>query len=133
MQLDELKARRCRKEKIIMVKSTKSRCCKNRCSKVKGFPAGGLFDIAVYTFSRPHRVAIYILRTTPTTSRSWYCLLVSKDKKLKIEKDSRRSQNFLKLTLTHRQSWIDPPPPCFSFWRISLISAFSLFISRYFG
>jgi hypothetical protein len=37
----------------------------------------------------------------PTPSRSWYCLLASKDKKLlKIEKDSRMSQklpkNFLK-------------------------------------
>jgi hypothetical protein len=75
--------------------SPKSRCCKGRCCKVdeikvKGLPGGGLFDIGVYTFSG--RVAIYVVRTNPTPSRSQHCLLVSKDKKLlKIEKDSRRS------------------------------------------
>jgi hypothetical protein len=31
---------------------------------VKGLPEGSLFDIGVYTFSRPLRVAIYVLRTT---------------------------------------------------------------------
>jgi hypothetical protein len=56
MQPDELKARRCRKEKIAMAKSPKSRCCKGRCCKidavkVKGLPGGGLFDIGVYRFS----------------------------------------------------------------------------------
>jgi hypothetical protein len=42
-----------------MLKLSKIRCC-----KVKGFPGGGLLDIVVYKFSRPRRVAIYILRTT---------------------------------------------------------------------
>jgi hypothetical protein len=50
MQLDELESRCCRKEKISMAKSPKSRCCKSRCSKVKGLPEGDLFDIGVYTF-----------------------------------------------------------------------------------
>jgi hypothetical protein len=60
MQPDELKGRRCREEaKNTMAKSPKSRCC-----KVKGLPGGGLFDIVVYPFFRPHRVAIYVLRTT---------------------------------------------------------------------
>jgi hypothetical protein len=85
MQLDELEAQCCRKGKSGMAKSPKSRCCKDRCCKVdavkvKGFPGGGLFDIGVYTFSRPHRVAIYVLGTNPTPSRSRHCLLVSKDK-----------------------------------------------------
>jgi hypothetical protein len=65
MQPDELEARRCRKEKIAMAKSLKSRCCKDRCSKVdavkvNSLPGGGLFDIGVYTFSQPRRVAIYV-------------------------------------------------------------------------
>jgi hypothetical protein len=68
-----------------MVKSPKSRCRKGRCCKVdavkvKGLPGGSLFDIGVYTFSRPHRVAIYVLGTIPTPSRLRYCLLASKDK-----------------------------------------------------
>ena len=55
MQPDEPEARRCRKEKIAMAKSPKSRCCKGRCCKVdavkvKGLPGGGLFDIGVYRF-----------------------------------------------------------------------------------
>jgi hypothetical protein len=54
MQPDELKAQRCRKEKIAMAKSPKSRWCKGRCCKVdavkvNGLPGGGLFDIGVYT------------------------------------------------------------------------------------
>jgi hypothetical protein len=98
MQLDELEARHCRKKiKNTTAKSPISRCCKGRCCKVdavkvKGLPGGGLFDIGVYTFSRPRKVVIYILGTTPTPSPLQYCLLVSKDKKLpKIEKDSHRS------------------------------------------
>jgi hypothetical protein len=73
MQPDELEARRCRKEKNAMAKSPKSGCCKGRCCKVdavkvKGLPGGGLFDIGVYTFSRPRRVAIYVMGTNPTPS-----------------------------------------------------------------
>jgi hypothetical protein len=51
MQPDELKARRCRKEKIAMAKSPKSRCCKIDAVKVKGLSGGGLFDIGVHRFS----------------------------------------------------------------------------------
>jgi hypothetical protein len=94
-----------------MAKSPKSRCCKGRCCKVdavkvKGLPGGGLFDIGVYTFFRPRMVAIYVLGTNPTPSRSRQCLLASKDKKLlKIEKDYRRSLRPSKTDLlTHRQS-----------------------------
>jgi hypothetical protein len=78
MQPDELEAWRCRKEKIAMAKSPKSRCCK--VDAVKGLPGGGLFDIGVYTFFRPCRVVIYVLRTNPTPSRLRHCLLVPKDK-----------------------------------------------------
>jgi hypothetical protein len=68
-----------------MAKSPKSRCRKGRCCKVgavkvKGLPGGGLFDIGVYTFSRPRRVAIYVLGTNPTPSRLPHRLLESKDK-----------------------------------------------------
>jgi hypothetical protein len=75
MQPDELEARRCRKGKNAMAKLPKSRCCKGRCCKVdavkvKGLPGGGLFGIGVYTFSRPRRVAIYVLGTTPTSNIS---------------------------------------------------------------
>jgi hypothetical protein len=85
MQPDELEAQRCREEKNVMAKSSKSRCCIGRCCKVdavkvKGLPGGGLFDIGVYTFPRPRRVAIYVLGTNLTPSRSRHCLLVSKDK-----------------------------------------------------
>ena len=57
------------KRKNAMAKSPKSRCCKGRCCKVdavkvKGLPGGGLFDIGVYTFSRPRRITIYVPRTT---------------------------------------------------------------------
>jgi hypothetical protein len=51
MQHDELEAQHCRKEKIAMAKSPKSRCYESRCCKVNGFPGGGLFDIGVYNFS----------------------------------------------------------------------------------
>jgi hypothetical protein len=64
MQPDELKARHGRKEKNAMVKSPKSRCYKVDAVKVKGLLGGGLFDIGVYTFSRPRRVAIYVLGQT---------------------------------------------------------------------
>jgi hypothetical protein len=53
MQPNELETQLCRKEKIAMVKSPKSRCCKGRCCKVdavKGLPGGGLFNICVYRF-----------------------------------------------------------------------------------
>jgi hypothetical protein len=63
-----------------MVKSPKSRYCKVDVVKVKGLPGGGLFDIGVYTFSRPRRVAIYVVGTNPTPSQLRYCLLASKDK-----------------------------------------------------
>jgi hypothetical protein len=97
MQPDKLEAQRCRKKKIAMVKSPKSRCCKGRfCKvdaiKVKGLPGGGLFDIGVYTFFRPHRVAIYIPGTTRLLDDYGTIYLYLKTKKLlKIEKDSRRS------------------------------------------
>jgi hypothetical protein len=99
-----------------MVKSPKRRCCKVDALKVKGLSRGGLFDIGVQIF-RPRRVPIYVLRTNPTPSRLWHCLLASKDKKLlKIEKDSRKSlKPSKKQLLTRCQSWIDPPPPCFPF------------------
>jgi hypothetical protein len=75
-----------------MAKSSKSRCCKVDAVKVKGLPRGGLFDIGVYIFFRPRKVAIYVLGTNPTPNRLRHYLLVSKDKKLlNIEKDSRRS------------------------------------------
>jgi hypothetical protein len=85
MQLDKFEARRCRKTKNAMAKSPKSRCCKGRCCKVdavkvKGLPGGVLFDIGVYTFPRPRRVAIYVLGTNLTPKRLGHCLLVSKDK-----------------------------------------------------
>jgi hypothetical protein len=56
MQPDELEACCCRKRKIAMAKSLKSRCCKGRCCKVdavkvKGLPGGGLSNISVYRFS----------------------------------------------------------------------------------
>jgi hypothetical protein len=51
MQPGQLEARHCRKEKIKMAKSPKSRCYKGRCTKVKGLPRGGFFDIGVYRFS----------------------------------------------------------------------------------
>jgi hypothetical protein len=80
MQPDELEARRCRKDKNVMAKSSKSRCCKVDEVKVKGLPGGGLFDIGVYTFPQPRKAAIYVLGTNLTPSRSRHCLLVSKDK-----------------------------------------------------
>jgi hypothetical protein len=73
MQPDELEERHCRKEKNAMEKSQKSRCCKVDAVKVKVLPGGGLLD-------RPRRVAIYVLGTNPTPSRSRPCLLASKDK-----------------------------------------------------
>jgi hypothetical protein len=76
MQPDELEARRCRKEEKMQWRSHR----KVDAIKVKGLPGGGLFDIGVYTFSRPRRVAIYVLGTNPTPSRSRCYLLVSKDK-----------------------------------------------------
>jgi hypothetical protein len=56
MQCDELEAQHCRKVKIAIAKSPKSRCCKGGCCKVdavkvKGLPGRGLFDIGVYRFS----------------------------------------------------------------------------------
>jgi hypothetical protein len=83
-----------------MAMSLKSRCCKGRCCKVdvvkiKGLPGGGLFDIGVYTFFRPRRAAIYVLRTNPTPRRSRHCLLVSKDKTTKNRKGlSQESKTF---------------------------------------
>jgi hypothetical protein len=69
-----------------MVKSPKSRCCRSRCCKVdavkvKGLPKDGLFDIGVYTFSQPRRVAIYVPGTNLTPNRLQSYLLISKDKK----------------------------------------------------
>jgi hypothetical protein len=57
-----------------------------------------LFDIGVYTFSRPRRVAIYILRTNRLLAdHGTVYLYLKKDKiLLKIEKDSRRSQKLSK-------------------------------------
>jgi hypothetical protein len=55
-------------KKNAMAKSLKSRCCKVDAVKVKGLPEGSLFDIGVYTFSRPCRVAIYVIGTNPTPS-----------------------------------------------------------------
>jgi hypothetical protein len=63
-----------------MAKSPKSRYCKVDAVKVKGLPRGGLFDIGVYRFFRPRRVAIYVLRTNLTPSRLQHCLLASNDK-----------------------------------------------------
>jgi hypothetical protein len=85
MPPDELEARCCRKKKIALVKSSKSRCCNGRCCKVdavkvKALHEGSLFDIGVYRFSQPRRVAIYVLRRNPNPSRSQHCLLTSKDK-----------------------------------------------------
>jgi hypothetical protein len=51
-----------------MAKSLKSRCCKVDAIKVKGLPGGGLFDVGVYRFSRPRRVAIYVMRPNLTPS-----------------------------------------------------------------
>jgi hypothetical protein len=75
-------------KKIAMEKSSKSRCSKDRCCKVdavkvKGLPGGGLFDIGVYKFFRPRRVAIYVLRTNLTPNQLQLYLLASKEKRLK--------------------------------------------------
>jgi hypothetical protein len=74
MQLDELEARKCRKEKIAMANLPKSRCCKGRCCKgrcckvdavkVKDLPGGGLFDIGVYRFS-DHAESLFMSRGQP--------------------------------------------------------------------
>jgi hypothetical protein len=83
-----------------MAKSPKSRCCKGRCYKVdavnvKGLPGGRLFDIGVYTFFRPHRVAIHVLGTNPTPSRSRHVYLYLKTKTTKNKKGlSQESKTF---------------------------------------
>jgi hypothetical protein len=94
MQPNELEARCCRKEKNAMAKSLKSRCCKGRCCKadavkVNGLLGGCLFDIGVYPFSRPRRVAIYILGQTRLLADHGTVYLHLKTKTTKIEKDSR--------------------------------------------
>ena len=92
MQPDEPEVRRCRKEKNAMAKSPKSRCCKVDAVKVKGLPGGGLFDIGVYTFFRPRRVAIYVLRTTRLLADYGTVYLhLKKMNTTKIGKDSHRS------------------------------------------
>jgi hypothetical protein len=53
-----------------------------------------LFDIGVYTFFQPHRVAIYVLRTTRLLADYGTVYLhLKKMNLLKIEKDSHKSQN----------------------------------------
>jgi hypothetical protein len=66
MEPDELKARGYRKEKIATAKSPKKDAVKVDAVKVKGLPGGGLFDIGVYIFFRPHRVSIYVVGTILT-------------------------------------------------------------------
>jgi hypothetical protein len=72
-----------------------------------------LFDIGVYTFFRPCRVAINVSRTTRPLAYYGTVYLYLKKNKLKKENDSRRSQTLLKLTLIRYQSCIDPPLPRF--------------------
>jgi hypothetical protein len=74
-----------------MAKSPKSRCYKGMCYKVdavkvKGLPEGGLFDIGVYTFSRPCRVAIYVLGTNPTLTEYGTIYLYLKTRTTKSRK-----------------------------------------------
>jgi hypothetical protein len=58
---------------------------------VKGLPEGSLFDIGVYTFSRPLRVAIYVLRTTELLADyDTVYLYLRKQTLIKIKKDSHR-------------------------------------------
>jgi hypothetical protein len=66
-------------------------------------------------------------KNNPTPIELRHCLLASKGKQtlLKIEKDSRRSQTLQKLTLTHCQSWIDPPPSCLVLGVFSCFPPFS--------
>jgi hypothetical protein len=75
-----------------MAKSPKSRGC-----KVRGLAGGGLFDIGVYTFSRPRRVAIYILKTTRLVADYGTVYLHLKTKKLlKNRKGLSQESNSLK-------------------------------------
>jgi hypothetical protein len=84
-----------------------------------------LFDIGVYTFFWPRRVAIYVLRTTPTPSRSRQGLLASKDKKTTKNRKglSQESKDLLKT-----DSWLPitdwPTSTILSIWRISLNTAY---------
>jgi hypothetical protein len=95
MQPDELEARRCRKEKLQWRSCRKVDVVKVDAVKVKGFPRGGLFNIGVYTFFRPHKVTIYLLRTNPTPYRSRHYLHASKDKNTKNRKGlSQESKTF---------------------------------------
>jgi hypothetical protein len=91
MQPDKLDEQCCRKEKNAMAKLPKSRCCKVDAVKVKGLPGGGLFDIDVYTFPRPRRVAIMSQGQTRLLAGHDTIFLHLKTKLLKIEKDSRMS------------------------------------------
>jgi hypothetical protein len=45
MQPDELEVRRCRKEKIAMAKSPKSRCYKGRCCKADAVKVKGCSEV----------------------------------------------------------------------------------------
>jgi hypothetical protein len=110
MQPDELEAQYCRKVKIAMAKSPKSRCCKGGCCKVdavkvKGLPGRGLFDISVYRFSDHIRSLFMSLGQTRVLADHDTIYLHLKAKATKIEKDSRRSRKLPKAdSLTHRQS-----------------------------
>jgi hypothetical protein len=100
-----------------MVMSPKSRCCKSRCCKVKGLPRGGLFDIGLYTFFRPRKVTIYVLRTTRLLADydTVYLHLKKTNTTNNRKMDSRRSQNFLKTdSLTcFSKKWCQHMPPSF--------------------
>jgi hypothetical protein len=122
MQPDELEARHCRKGKIAMAKSPKSRCCKGRCCKVdavkvKGLPGGSLFDIGVYRFS-DHTGSLFMSwGQTRLLADYGIVYLHLKTKTIKNRKGLSQESKKLPKTdsLTRCQSWIDPPPPCFLF------------------
>jgi hypothetical protein len=110
MQPDELKPRRCRKEKIAMAKSLKSRCFKGRCCKVdalkvNGLPGGGLFDIGVYRFF-DHTGSLFMsLGQTQLLDDYNTIYLHLKTKRLKIEKGLSQESKLPKTdSLTHCQS-----------------------------
>jgi hypothetical protein len=98
---------------------------------VKGLPGGGLFDIGVYTFFQPHRVVVYVLRTTRLLANyDTVYLHLKKTNTTKIEKILSQESHSLKLTLDPLSIEDLPTFVVLSFWHILLISPSSLSIGR---